>query len=83
LLSVISCCSPAWAFGGAIITAIFPIAESSDDIGLVVSGFINYIRGKEPPPKPEDEEVEADAPAAKELEEDSGDSVEKEPEIEA
>jgi hypothetical protein len=48
-----------------------------------VSGFINYIRGKEPPPKPEHEEVDADAPAAKELEEDSGDSVEKEPEIEA
>jgi hypothetical protein len=45
---------------------------------------MNYLRGKEPTnPKPDEEEVDVDTPAKKELDEDSGDSVAKEPEIEA
>ena len=45
--------------------------------------MLNYLRGREPTVSKPDEEVDVDSPAKKELEEDSGDSVEKEPEIEA
>ncbi len=36
-----------WALAGGIVLFVLPLAESSDDINMVLSGFINWMLGRE------------------------------------
>jgi hypothetical protein len=77
-----------WAFGAAIIITVLPLTESSENINQVLSGILNAVLRREPRnlaiSRP-DEEVNLDdaEPAKKEVEDDSGDSAGKDPEVEA
>jgi len=37
----------AWGFGSAIIITILPLSESHEEIGMVFTGLINWVTGRE------------------------------------
>ena len=57
----------AWGFGAAIIITVLPLVESADEINMVLSGALNMVTGRDPPPRPDLAEQEA-AEAADEKE---------------
>jgi len=57
----------AWGFGAAIIIVTLPLAESSEEIGMVLTGIWNAITGRQPERPEGFEEGEEEAAATKAL----------------